>query len=100
MVQSDTSDYDWLEGRGPRLYLIHMIDDATSELSARFMTSDSSEENMRMRWSYVEQNGRPAMFYADKASHLQTAPKTSRYRSQVRWAARTGAPACQDRHEP
>lgn len=48
MVQWDTSDHDWLEGRGPRLYLIHMIDDATSELSARFVTSDSTEENMRI----------------------------------------------------
>jgi hypothetical protein len=48
MVQWDTSDHDWLEGRGPRLYLIHRIDDATSELSARFVTSDSTEENMRI----------------------------------------------------
>jgi transposase len=48
MVQWDTGDHDWLEGRGPRLYLIHMIDDATSELSARFVTSDSTEENMRI----------------------------------------------------
>jgi transposase len=83
MVQWDTSEHDWLEGRGPRLYLIHMIDDATSELSARFVTSDSSEENMRMLWGYVEKNGRPAAFYTDKASHFQTSPKASRYLSQV-----------------
>jgi hypothetical protein len=25
---ADTSEHDWLEGRGERLYLIHMIDDA------------------------------------------------------------------------
>lgn len=36
MVQWDTSEHDWLGGRGPQLYLIHMIDDATSELTARF----------------------------------------------------------------
>src|SRR4051812_37000359 len=59
LVQWDTSDHDWLEGRGPRFYLIHMIDDATSELTARFVTSDSSAENMRLLWSYVEKNGRP-----------------------------------------
>jgi len=29
MVQFDTSDHDWLEGRGPRLYLIGGVDDAT-----------------------------------------------------------------------
>ena len=37
LVQWDTSEHDWLEGRGEKLYLIHMIDDATSELTARFV---------------------------------------------------------------
>jgi hypothetical protein len=27
LVQWDTSEHDWLEGRGPKLYLISMIDD-------------------------------------------------------------------------
>jgi hypothetical protein len=35
-VQWDTSEHDWLEGRGEELYLIAMIDDATSDLTARF----------------------------------------------------------------
>jgi hypothetical protein len=35
MVQWDTFDHDWLEGREERFYLIHMIDDATSELIGR-----------------------------------------------------------------
>ena len=30
LVQWDTSDHDWLEGRGEQIYLISMIDDATS----------------------------------------------------------------------
>jgi Homeodomain-like domain len=30
LVQCDTSEHAWLEGRGPKLYLISMIDDATS----------------------------------------------------------------------
>jgi transposase InsO family protein len=46
-VQWDTSELDWLEDRGERLYLIAMIDDATSRLLARFVRHDSSEENMR-----------------------------------------------------
>ena len=83
LVQWDTSDHDWLEGRGPRLYLIHMIDDATSELTARFVTSDSTAENMRLLWTYVEKNGRPLALYTDKASHFQTTPKTSRHLSRV-----------------
>ena len=83
LVQWDTSDHEWLEGRGPRLYLIHLIDDATSELTARFVTSDSTAENMRLLWTYVERNGRPLALYTDKASHFQNTPKTSRHLSQV-----------------
>jgi hypothetical protein len=30
LVQWDTSDHDWLEGRGEEILLINMIDDATS----------------------------------------------------------------------
>ena len=78
MVQWDTSEHDWLEGRGERLYLIHMIDDATSELLGRFVGSDSTEENMRVLRAYLENNGRPVSFYTDKAALFQTAPKVKR----------------------
>jgi DNA-binding Lrp family transcriptional regulator len=78
MVQWDTSDHDWLEGRGERFYLIHMIDDATSELTARFVAHDSTEENMRLLKSYLERHGRPVAFYTDKASLFQTALKIPR----------------------
>lgn len=80
LVQWDTSDHDWLEGRGEKLYLIHMIDDASSELTARFVDSDSTAENMRLLWSYLEGNGRPVTFYTDKASLFQTARKYRRDR--------------------
>ncbi len=78
LVQWDTSEHAWLENRGPKLYLIHMIDDATSELTARFVTSDSTEENMRLLKTYLERHGRPQAFYTDKASLFRTAPKTPR----------------------
>src|ERR1035438_2587016 len=78
MVQWDTSEHEWLEGRGPKLYLISMIDDATSQLHARFVMHDSTEENMRLLWSYLEAHGRPLSFYTDKASLFQTAPKVAR----------------------
>jgi hypothetical protein len=78
LVQWDTSEHDWLEGRGEKLYLIAMIDDATSRLFARFVRHDSTEENMRLLWSYLEKFGRPVSFYTDKASHFQTAEKRKR----------------------
>src|SRR5208337_871220 len=78
LVQWDTSEHDWLEGRGEKLYLITMIDDATSRLFARFVRHDSTEENMKLLWSYLEKFGRPLTFYTDKASLFQTAEKRKR----------------------
>jgi DNA-binding Lrp family transcriptional regulator len=77
-VQWDTSEHDWLEGRGEMLYLIAMIDDATSRLFARFARHDTTEENMKLLWSYLEKFGRPLAFYTDKASLFQTAEKRKR----------------------
>jgi transposase len=78
LVQWDTSTHDWLEGRGERIYLISMIDDATSRLFARFVRHDTSEENMRLLWSYLERFGRPLAFYTDKAGMFQVAVKSKR----------------------
>jgi transposase len=78
LVQWDTSEHAWLEGRGPKLYLISMIDDASSRIHARFVLHDSTEENMRLVWSYVERYGRPVSYYTDKAALFQTAPKVAR----------------------
>ena len=78
LVQWDTSTHDWLEGRGERIYLISMIDDATSRLLARFVRHDSSEENMRLAWAYLERFGRPLAFYTDKAGMFQVAVKSKR----------------------
>src|SRR5882757_806619 len=78
LVQWDTSDHDWLEGCGEKLYLIAMIDDATSRLFARFVRHDTAEENLRLLGRYVEKFGRPMAFYTDKASLFQTAEKRKR----------------------
>jgi transposase len=79
LVQWDTSEHDWLEGRGKeKLYLISMIDDATSRLYARFVRSDSTEANMRVLWGYLELYGRPLAFYTDKASLFRTTEKRRR----------------------
>ena len=78
LVQWDTSEHDWLEGRGEKLYLIAMIDDATSRLYARFVRHDTAEENMKLLWSYLEKFGRPVAFYTDKASMFRTAEKRKR----------------------
>jgi hypothetical protein len=78
LVQWDTSEHDWLEGRGEKIYLISMIDDATSRLFARFVRHDSTEANMRVLREYLERYGRPLNFYTDKASLFQTTEKRTR----------------------
>jgi hypothetical protein len=95
MVQWDTSEHDWLERRGPQLYLIHMIDDATSELTARFVEHDSTEENMRLLWSYLELHGRPLTFYTDKAAMFHTTPKVYRKSTDLSRDERQPAPPTQ-----
>lgn len=73
MIQFDTSDHDWLEGRGPRLYLIGGIDDATSScVGARFALSDSVVENMRVLKNIVETYGIPLSIYCDGDSKFKT----------------------------
>jgi transposase len=68
LVQWDTSEHDWLEGRGPQLYLVSMIDDATSIAYSRFVERDSTEANLGVLWGYLERWGRPLEFYTDKSS--------------------------------
>jgi transposase len=88
LVQWDTSEHAWLEGRGieaqgQTLYLISMVDDATSRLHGRFVLHDSASENMRLLWSYLELNGRPLSFYTDQAGLFKTAPKIPRDQKEL-----------------
>lgn len=75
LVQWDTSTHEWLEGRGGRIYLVKMIDDATSQMFARFVRQDSTEENMGVLEHYLRRFGRPLEFYTDKGSIFTTTPK-------------------------
>ena len=72
LVQWDTSDHDWLEGRGERIYLIAMIDDATSRALGRFARQDSTAENMRLLWAWLKKHGRFVDGYTDRASLFET----------------------------
>jgi hypothetical protein len=80
LLQWDTSTHDWLEGRGKPLYLIALIDDATSDAVARFVDHDSTEENLGILGSYLKTKGRPLAVYTDKASLFQTAPRGVHHR--------------------
>jgi DNA-binding Lrp family transcriptional regulator len=86
LVQWDTSDHDWLEGRGPVRYLVRMIDDATSWSWGRFVESDATAFNMAVLWEYLEKNGRMVDIYTDRDS-MFTVPRRKGESDQERQAA-------------
>ena len=88
LVQWDTSDHDWLEGRGPVRYLVRMIDDATSWSWGRFVESDATPQNMGVLWEYLEKNGRMVDVYTDRASMFTVTPRQGESKEQQRNADR------------
>ena len=79
LVQWDTSEHDWLEGRSgarPVRYLVRLIDDATSWSWGRFVERDATPFNMAVLWEYLEKNGRMVDVYTDRDSMFAVAPRT------------------------
>jgi transposase len=76
LVQWDTSEHDWLEGRGPVRFLVRMIDDATSWSWGRFVESDATPQNMGVLWEYLEKNGRMVDVYTDRDSMFAVPPRS------------------------
>jgi hypothetical protein len=90
LVQWDTSDHDWLEGRGgePVGHLVRMIDDATSRSWGRFVKRDGTRENMGVLWEYVTRFGRAVDYYTDRDSMFAVAPRPGESKEQKRAADR------------
>lgn len=68
LVQADGSEHDWLEGRGPRMVLLVMIDDATSKVVARFYPSETTQGYMDLLGRYIRKHGRMVAMYTDHDS--------------------------------
>jgi transposase len=88
LVQWDTSEHDWLEGRGPVRYLVRMIDDATSWSWGRFVDRDATPQNMAVLWEYLEKNGRMVDVYTDRDSMFTVPPRRGESPEQQRQADR------------
>jgi transposase len=67
LTQADGSEHDWLEGRGPRMVLLVMIDDATSKVVARFYPAETTEGYMDLLTRYIGKHGRMVAMYTDHA---------------------------------
>ena len=89
LVQWDTSNHDWLEGRGEAVrYLVKWIDDATSRSGGRFVLHDGTRENMGVLWQYVGCNGRMVDLYTDRAGIFTVAPRAKESAQQRQEADR------------
>jgi transposase len=82
LVQWDTSEHDWLEGRGPVRYLVRMIDDATSWSWGRFVERDATSYNMAVLWEYLDKNGRMVEVYTDRDSMFAVPPRPKESESE------------------
>jgi len=69
LVQMDTSEHAWFEGRvEAEPVLVTMIDDATSRVRMRFYPSDTTEANLDLLGRYLRRHGRPLALYVDRNS--------------------------------
>ena len=68
LVQLDGSPHDWLEGRGPRLTVLGMQDDATGKiLAAQFFLAETTEGYFHLLQSMLRRFGVPTAFYGDRS---------------------------------
>jgi hypothetical protein len=66
MVQMDGSGHDWFEGRGEEATLMGYIDDATSNVFARFYSYEGVIPAMDSFNRYIAKYGLPASIYFDR----------------------------------
>jgi hypothetical protein len=89
LVLMDSSEHDWLEGRGAdELSLVAMIDDATSELFAFFYPRDTGLANRQVIARYLQAHGRMRALYVDRAGHFGN------------WRRSSGARKAEEHAEP
>lgn len=81
LVQADASEHDWLEGRGPRMALLAMIDDASGRIMARFHPAETTEAYMDLLGRWLREHGRPVSWYSDRDSVFRAESKQDRERS-------------------
>jgi len=77
MVQMDGSEHDWLEGRGGRLVLMVMVDDATNVVEARFFEAETTEASYAMMGRWIGKHGVPQSVYVDRDSIYRCAREPS-----------------------
>ncbi len=73
LLQTDGSRHDWLEGRGPWLTLLGMIDDATNEIAgATFREEEDAAGYFLVLQQVCMSKGLPQALYADRHTIFQS----------------------------
>ena len=83
LLQTDGSDHDWLEGRGPRLTLIAYIDDANNEVVAGIFREEEDAAGYMLGLQQIGlTRGLPLSVYADKHTIFRS-PKEATIEQQL-----------------
>jgi transposase len=78
MLQTDGSEHDWLEGRGPKLTLIAYIDDATNKVPGGiFREQEDAAGYMIVLQKICLTLGIPLSIYADRHTIFQSSAKST-----------------------
>jgi transposase len=73
MLQTDGSKHDWLEGRGPRLTFLGLIDDATNLVPDGFFDEEETTLGyLQLFYETFSRYGLPVSIYADRHMIFQT----------------------------
>ncbi len=84
LVQLDGSFHEWLEERGQRGCLMHMVDDASSTMLCQFSAEETIWAAARLLRSWIERYGIPRALYTDwKNVYVRTATEAERCAGQV-----------------
>jgi transposase len=69
LLQIDASHHDWLQGRGPRMVILAVIDDATGKVpAARFHDTEDGRGYFLLLRDLCRKTGVPLAIYSDKHS--------------------------------